>query len=90
MTSKSDLVRELAHRSGITLAQSKDAIDGVVTIVAEHLRAGSDVRIDGLGVFKVKQTAERMGRNPQTGEQVRIAAGRKVSFKPAVSLKEAI
>lgn len=90
MISKSDLVRELASRADITQAQAKDAITGVVSIMVKNLVAGEDVRIDGLGAFKVKRTAERMGRNPATGESIRIAASRKVTFKPATTLKAAL
>lgn len=90
MTSKSDLARELASRSGMTIAQSKDAVDGVTSLIVDHLRTGGPVRIDGLGVFSVKARGERMGRNPRTGEAVRIAASRRVAFKPSASLKGAL
>lgn len=90
MTSKSDLVRELAAGTNLTQAQARDAITGLVTILTGHMRAENDVRIDGLGTFKVKKMAERFGRNPATGESIRIAASRKVAFKPATTLKAAI
>lgn len=90
MTTKNDIARELASRSGITQAAARDAVDGMIGLIVQHLKAGDEVKLDGLGTFKVKPTAPRVGRNPRSGEVVQIAAGKKVTFKVAADLKRAI
>ena len=55
-----------------------------------HLKRGSKIRMTGLGIFQVRARAARMGRNPATGEQIRIKASKKIAFRPAKELKEAI
>ena len=57
---------------------------------ARHLVRGNKVRIVGLGIFQVKRREARMGRNPQTGEAVKIKAGEKVTFRAGKELKEAV
>ena len=58
--------------------------------LVDHLRAGERVRIGGLGIIQVKDRPARMGRNPATGEAIQIKASRKIAFRPAKELKEAI
>ena len=57
---------------------------------AEHLQQGTKIRIPGLGIFQVSARAARMGRNPATGEPIQIRASKKIAFRPAKELKEAI
>ena len=58
--------------------------------VVGHLKAGDRVRIAGLGIIEVKNRAARMGRNPGTGEAIQIKASKKIAFRPAKELKDAI
>ena len=58
--------------------------------LVDHLKAGSRVRIGGLGIIEVKSRPARMGRNPATGEAIRIKASKKVAFRASKDLKEAI
>ena len=58
--------------------------------LVDHLRAGERVRIGGLGIIQVKDRPARMGRNPATGEAIQIKASRKIAFRPAKDLMEAI
>ena len=58
--------------------------------LVDHLKAGDRVRIGGLGIIQVKDRPARMGRNPATGEAIQIQASRKIAFRPAKELKEAI
>ena len=58
--------------------------------LVDHLKAGERVRIGGLGIIEVKDRAARMGRNPATGEAIQIKASRKIAFRPAKELKDAI
>jgi len=68
-----------------------DALLGdVVGLVVKHLKKGDRIRIGGLGILQVKKRAARMGRNPATGEAIRIKASKKVAFRAAKELKEAI
>ena len=57
---------------------------------AEHLQQGTKIRIPGLGIFQVSSRAARTGRNPATGEPIQIKASKKIAFRPAKELKEAI
>ena len=65
-------------------------LNDTVNALSKHLVKGSKVRIVGLGIFQVKRRQARMGRNPRTGEPVRIKASKKVTFRPAKELKEAV
>ena len=61
-----------------------------VAAVTTHLKQGARVRMSGLGILAVKTREARMGRNPATGESIQIKASRKVGFRPAKELKDAI
>ena len=65
-------------------------LSDTVDVLSTHLVKGNKVRIVGLGIFQVKRREARMGRNPRTGEPVRIKASKKVTFRPAKELKEAV
>jgi len=58
--------------------------------MTKHLKKGERIRIAGLGILQVRKRAARMGRNPATGEQIKIKASKKVAFRAAKDLKEAI
>jgi DNA-binding protein HU-beta len=59
-------------------------------LVTKHLKKGSKVRLTGLGILQVRKRAARMGRNPATGEAIKIKASKKVGFRAAKELKEAV
>jgi DNA-binding protein HU-beta len=63
---------------------------GFVTAVTTHLKQGDRIRMSGLGILEVKTREARMGRNPATGESMQIKASKKVAFRPAKDLKEAV
>ena len=81
-----------------TLAESQDLpkrqveamLGEFVQSLAEHLQQGTKIRISGLGIFQVSSRAARMGRNPATGEPIQVKASKKIAFRPAKELKEAI
>jgi len=62
----------------------------MVTMITKHLKRGDKIRIAGLGVLQVRKRPARMGRNPATGEPIKIKASKKVAFRAAKDLKEAI
>ncbi|WP_169741599.1 HU family DNA-binding protein [Beijerinckia mobilis] len=64
--------------------------DDMVEIVGKNLKKGSKVRISGLGIFQAKKRASRQGRNPATGEAIKIKASKSVAFKVARDLKESL
>ena len=70
--------------------QAQAIFDSVVGLIVKHLKAGDKLRLNGLGILEVKDRPARTGRNPATGEAVQIPASRKIAFRPAKELKEAI
>jgi DNA-binding protein HU-beta len=70
--------------------QAQAMLSGVIDLLVEHLKAGDKLRLKGLGVLEVKNRAARTGRNPATGATVQIAASKKIAFRPAKELKEAV
>jgi DNA-binding protein HU-beta len=70
--------------------QANEMLTQVVEIIAKSLKKGDKIRLSGLGILQVRKRAARMGRNPQTGEPVKIKASKKIAFRPAKDLKESI
>lgn len=91
--SKSLIVRQIAESENITLVEADRIYDLFVTIIQngiKDLSDGESFELYGVGNFKVKDTPERTGRNPRTGEAITIPAGKKVSFKVSKKLKDQI
>ena len=70
--------------------QTEAVLGDLVTKVTKHLKKGDRIRIVGLGILQVRKRAARMGRNPATGEAIQIKASKKVAFRAAKELKEAV
>ena len=90
--SKSDLISQVADRTGLSKKQASDAFDATMESIESSIadaKPGDSVRVPGLGTFTVRERAARVGRNPQTGEAINIPASRSVGFKASKSLKEA-
>jgi DNA-binding protein HU-beta len=87
---KSQLVQKLADTSGLTKKQAQEVMDGLVTTIVGSVKKGDPVKLPGLGTFRKVQSKARMGRNPQTGEPVKIPARKKVRFSVAKSFKEQV
>jgi DNA-binding protein HU-beta len=86
-----DLAAQLAQQhEGLSKKGSEALLSGLVGLVAKHLKQGERLRISGFGILQVRRRDARMGRNPATGEPVQIKAGKKVAFRPAKELKEAV
>lgn len=86
---KGDLVNEVSK----VLTSKKDAqaaVDGMLSTVAKALSRGEDVTLVGFGTFKVAKRKARTGRNPQTGEEIKIKATKVPKFVPGKALKEAV
>lgn len=87
---KADLVEAIAEKTGLTKADSTRALDAVFEAVTKALKKGERVPIAGFGTFNVSKRKAREGRNPQTGEKVKIAARKAVTFKAGTALKDAV
>jgi DNA-binding protein HU-beta len=84
------LAKQLADRAEITISAARDEIGWFFDTIADSLGRGDEVKIHGFGTFKTAQRAARMGRNPRTGEQVRVAARRVVRFSPSTTLSASL
>lgn len=84
---KSELIKAVSARTGLTQTDSENVINAVITEMGEALFAGQKVELRGLGSFRVSDKAERMGRNPKTGEDAIITARKVVIFKCSTLLK---
>jgi DNA-binding protein HU-beta len=84
------LAAQVAEAHELPATRAAALLNDTVELVSKHLVKGSKVRIVGLGIFQVKRREARMGRNPQTGEPVKIKASKKVTFRPSKELKEAV
>jgi DNA-binding protein HU-beta len=65
-------------------------LESLVSMITKHLKKGERIRIGGLGVLQVRKRPARMGRNPATGEPIKIKASKKIAFRAAKELKEAV
>jgi DNA-binding protein HU-beta len=86
----SKVAAELAEKTGMTKKDATSALDDFVGLIVKHLKKGNKVRITGLGILQVRNRPARMGRNPATGEAIKIKASKKVAFRVAKDLKESI
>lgn len=88
---KAELIEDVAVRLDTSKVRAGRAVEAVLGAVADHLAAGgTEVRISGFGTFSVKERAARVGRNPQTGAKMDIAASRKVGFKAWSTLNDRV
>src|SRR5262245_12661150 len=84
------LALALAESHGLQKAQVNGVLRGMVEDIAPHLKKGRRIRLNGLGIIQVRKRKARMGRNPATGEAIKIKASKKIAFRAAKDLKEAI
>lgn len=87
---KMDLIEAVAGKVGLTKADAGRALDTVLGSIESALAKGEKVTITGFGTFEVRQRAARMGRNPQTGAPLHIAATKSPAFKAGKGLKDAV
>ncbi|MFN8624844.1 MAG: HU family DNA-binding protein [Candidatus Binatia bacterium] len=87
---KSQLVQKLADVADVSKKQADAVLQTLVDVTVSSVKKGDPVKIPGLGTFRKVQTKARMGRNPQTGEQIKIPARKKVRFSVAKTFKESV
>jgi len=84
------LAASLAESHSVPKSQMTSILTGMVESVGKHLKKGARIRIPGLGILQVRKRAARMGRNPATGEAIKIKASKKIVFRASKDLKEAV
>ncbi len=87
---KSELIDAVAAAADISKAKAAQAVDGVTSAVTTALSKGDQVTLVGFGTFSVRERAARTGRNPRTGEEIKIAAAKIPAFKAGKALKDAV
>ncbi|MCH7743535.1 MAG: HU family DNA-binding protein [Proteobacteria bacterium] len=87
---KQELIENIAASAEITKAAAGRALDSMIGSITGSLKNGDSVVLVGFGTFSVRDRAARIGRNPQTGEEIQIAAARVPAFKAGKALKEAV
>ena len=80
----------LAADHDMSKKQAEAVLDGLISTTSAHLKKGDKVRLTGLGILQVRSRAARVGRNPATGEAIKIKASKKIAFRPAKELKESV
>jgi DNA-binding protein HU-beta len=87
---KSDLIDAVADNADLSKADAGKAVDAVVNSISKALKQGDKVSLVGFGTFSVRERAARTGRNPKTGETIKIKAGKTPGFKAGKALKDAV
>ncbi len=87
---KSELIEKIASGADISKAAAGRALDSFIDAVTNGLKDGDKISLVGFGTFEVRQRAERTGRNPQTGKEIKIAAANIPAFKAGKALKDAV
>jgi DNA-binding protein HU-beta len=80
----------MAAKHSLTKKQANEIMDDLVVLVTKQLKKGVRIRLNGLGILQVRKRAARMGRNPATGEAIKIKASKKVAFRAAKELKKSV
>lgn len=87
---KTDIVDAIAEKTELPKTKSKDALEALLDTITERLQDGEKVTLTGFGTFRTYRRKSRMGRNPQTGERIKIPAATVPKFKAGKNLKEAV
>jgi DNA-binding protein HU-beta len=87
---KSELITAIAEHANLTKADAGRGLDAIIKTIEATLKTGDSITLVGFGTFAVKDRAERTGRNPQTGQEITIAAAKIPAFKPGKTLKDAV
>ena len=87
---KTELVAAIAERTELSKKDSEKVLKAFIDVVTEELTKGEKIQLVGFGTFEVSERAAREGRNPQTGETMKIAASKAPKFKAGKALKDAV
>ena len=87
---KTELTAALAEQSELTKTDAAAIVDDFIDIISKELKKGNEVQITGFGTFSIAKRAGRMGRNPRTGEKIKIRASKAPKFKAGKTLKDLV
>ena len=87
---KNELVKEMAEKAGVSVADAQKCLDGFTSSVTDALKRKDKLTLVGFGTFETKDRAAREGRNPSNGETIQIKAAKVPSFKAGKALKDAV
>lgn len=87
---KTELINAVATKAEITKAEANKVVNAVFDAIYEGIAKEGKVVLPGFGSFEVRNRPDRVGRNPRTGEQIKIAAARVPAFKPGKAMKDAV
>ena len=81
---------QLAEKHDMSNKAATAILEDTIGLITKHLKKGARIRLNGFGIFQVRKRAARMGRNPATGEAIKIKASKKVAFRVAKELKQSV
>jgi DNA-binding protein HU-beta len=84
------IAADLAEKHEVPKKQAEAMLNDMVALTTSHLKKGDRIRLTGLGILQVRKRAARMGRNPATGEAIKIKASKKIAFRASKELKETV
>lgn len=87
---KGEFIAAVAEAAELSRADAAKAVDAAISVVTTALKKGEDVTLVGFGTFQVRSRAARQGRNPKTGETIKIGASKNPAFKAGKALKDAV
>ncbi len=87
---KTELTAKVAEKTGLTKEQSANAVNAVFAAMTDALSAGDKIQLVGFGTFAVKYRAEKVSKNPRTGESIKVPATYRPAFSAGKSLKETV
>ena len=87
---KAELINATAEKAGLSKKDTEAAVAAMIDVITEALAEGEKIQLVGFGAFEVKARAERIGRNPKTKEEIKIAASKVPVFKAGKALKDAV
>ena len=87
---KTQFIDAIVEKSGLKKKEAEAALNAMTDVIAEALKAGDKIQLVGFGTFEVKERAAREGRNPKTGETIKIAASKHPAFTAGKALKDKV
>lgn len=87
---KKDIIDLIADDVDLTKLKTEEVFDKIIEVIVNQVKEGNEVGLVGFGTFRVQQRKERQGRNPQTGESIKIKASRTPAFRAGKGFKEAV
>ncbi len=87
---KTPFIDAIVEKSGLKKKEAEAALNAMTDVIAEALKAGDKIQLVGFGTFEVKERAAREGRNPKTGETIKIAASKHPAFTAGKALKDSV